>query len=143
MNLEDFRNGGAHITAAHGERIATKLTAVQATEILRRCELRRSLIGEALLLSNPALAEKFELHPKSINRIISGARNNKHSGLILSCVGERNRLRALASLHSAPVMAAEFGVSESLIFQIGVGMRWVRLTTRTDCPANQDYSCSH
>jgi len=127
MTLNEYRNGGAYITAAHGERIATKLNAVQAGEILRRCELRRSLIDEALLLSNPSLAEKFDLHHKSITRIISGSRNNNHSGLILACVIERNRLRALAALHSAPVMAAEFGVSESLVYQIGVGRRWVRL----------------
>lgn len=135
MQISEYRNGGALIIARHGEQLATKLTEAQAKEILARIELRKELQAQAAKLSNPQLADKFGLNHKSVSRILNSQRGTKpyshmsvdDYALIRQCAAERDRLKSKAALHSDKVLAAEYGVSASLICQIGMGTRWVRL----------------
>lgn len=143
MQLADYQNGGAYIAARHGEQCATKLTEAQASEIYRRRMLAREYIAEARKLSNPALAEKCEITEKAVSRIIAGHRWKTGSGksryagmtreladLLRQAAKERDRLKSLAAPHSIRRLADEFGVSESLVDQIGMGRRWVLAPTK-------------
>lgn len=136
MTLGEYKKGGAYITARHSDQCATKLTSVQAREIFDRIEIRRELMRQASELSNPALGRKFGMHAKSVSRIISGHRGGikpyrdvtlADYALIRECAVERNRLRQKAAKHSDAILAAEYGVSASLICGIGMGTKWVRI----------------
>lgn len=140
MTREDYLNGGAYIVARRGEQCATKLTKEQAREIYDRRELARAYLSEARTLSNQALAEKMDISAKAVGRIINGNRWHNGSGksryagmtpeladLLRRAAVERDRLKSLAAPHSVKALAAEYGVSESHIEQIGTGRRWVNI----------------
>jgi len=136
MNRSEYTNGGAYIVARHGAQCATVLTPSHASEILARIEKRRNLTRQARGLSNPALGEKFGLHAKSISRIVTGARGGikpyrelslADYALIRECASERLRLTREAAKHSDAILAAEYGVSKSLVEKMGSGERWVRI----------------
>jgi len=111
-----------------------------AAEILRRRRLAALYMKEASLLSNKALADKFDMHVNTVSRIINhrwrpGLKGN-YRGIVLddarlirSCVEDRNRLKALANEHSAAVLAAENGLTIDHIYQIHSGVRWQYLQT--------------
>jgi len=126
-----------------------KLTKLQAAEILRRRRLAQAYIEEAALLSNMALAEKFEINHKSISRIVNnhrwkgskkfyGSMTSHDAQLIRNAAKERDKLKSLAAEHSARAIAKEFGVSESLVGLIGTGFRWPYLQTNP-LPKIDDY----
>ena len=136
MTRDEYNNGGAYIVARHGEQCATRLTAKKSGEILARIEKRRELTRQARELSNPSLGEKFGLHHKSISRIVTGLRGGikpyrdvtlADYALIRECAAERRRLTREAAKHSNAILAAEYGVSKSMIDKMGMGDRWARI----------------
>jgi len=117
-----------------------KLTTAQASEILRRRRLAQAYIEEAALLSNTALAAKFEINHKSISRIVNNHRwdsakkfygnmTSHDAQLIRNAAKERDNLKSLAAEHSVRAIAKEYGVSESLVGLIGTGFLWPYLQT--------------
>lgn len=136
MNRDEYNNGGAYIVARHGAQCATVLTPMQAREILARIEKRRELTRRARELSNPALGRKFGMHAKSVSRIVTGKRGGikpyrdtslADYALIRECASERRRLTREAAKHGDAILAAEYGVSKSMIDKMGMGIRWVRI----------------
>ena len=126
-----------------------KLTKDKASEILRRRRLAQAYTEEAALLSNTALASKFEINHKSISRIVNnhrwkgskkfyGSMTSHDAQLIRNAAKERDKLKSLAAEHSARVIAKEYGVSESLVGLIGTGIRWPYLQTNP-LPKIDDY----
>lgn len=136
MNIDDYKSGGSLISRRHGEQIATKLTEAKAREIYNRKALGKRARDNARLLSKDALAEKFDLHPKSVWRIACGKRGTKpYAGrtmddvrLIREAIAERDRLLAVAAEHTSDRIAADYGVSKSLVDGIFEGRIWSRVT---------------
>ena len=128
------------LKARHGEDCATVLTEPQAREILRRRRIGQSLMAEARLLSNTALAEKYDISHKAVSRIIAGKRwktadaKPSHNGMtyadavtLRDAAKERDRLKSMAAEHSVKRLALQYGVSENMVTLIGTGERWVYL----------------
>jgi len=99
-------------------------------------------MAEAKLLSNTALAEKYDISHKAVSRIIAGKRwkaadvKPSHNGMtyadavtLRDAARERDRLKSLAAEHSVKRLALQYGVSENMVTLIGTGERWVYLQT--------------
>lgn len=137
MNAQDYQSGGALISMPYGEQKATKLTEAEALEIYQRKAFAKSVRDEARRLSMPALADKFGLHRETIRRLasdkcVSKPYRDRTMGdveLIRQAIAERDRLLALAAQHTSPRIAADFGVSVSMVDGIYEGRKWVRLAT--------------
>lgn len=110
----------------------------RAVRIRNRTRINREYRERASLLSNAALAEKFEIHKEHVSRIINGSAWPKYNSrdikinfedaeLIRAAACERDRLKSLAAEHSHQKIADEEGVSLVLVNEISKGKKWRRL----------------
>ena len=73
MNRTDYLNGGAHITAPHGAQLPqSKLTADDVRMIRALVAERDRMDERRRALTNAAIAEKFGLHVRTIEKVIRG-----------------------------------------------------------------------
>lgn len=123
----------------------TKHDEKRARRIRHRTRLNKKYRDEARALSNVALGEKFDVHPKHVSRIISdrhwlkrGGRNFKinyeDAELIRAAAKERDRLKSLAAEHSHARIAADEGCSLVLVNEISMGKKWRSLSNGTENP---------
>ena len=112
---------------------ATKLTEAQAIEIYQRKALSKTIRDQARELSTYRLAEKFDLNRETIRRLSNGMRGDRHhprrtpedAALIRDAMAERDRLLAIAKQHTSNKIAADYGVSRTLVDRIFEGSSWV------------------
>jgi len=123
----------------------TKHNQARAQRIRHRTQLNKQYRAQASALSNVALAEKFEIHPKHVTRIVNSrqwlkknTRNFKidydDAELIRAAARERDRLKSLAAEHSHARIAADEGCSLVLVSEISVGKKWRNLSNGAENP---------
>lgn len=104
-------------------------------EIYQRKTLCKTVRDQARELSTYRLAEKFDINRETVRRLANGMRGDRthprrspeDAALIRDAMAERDRLLAIASQHTSLKIAADYGVSRTLVDRIYEGSVWVRL----------------